>query len=481
MKNLLLIVETNKNKCLINTINSININYFKENNSDIYCLYSSNLYDTFNIDKINFIKIKEYDNNLLNYINVNNYDNLVYINNNFVIDNINNIFSFIPLFEDLNINQIIFNNFTGNYNLYNFKDNNFKIPIINNYDYEDPYTIFKKQKITLQHVKNPFPKKEQNLNYMDYYNKINNNYYFKLNFSLIKIKQYATFPIINDTYEVNIFGKYLKSLNYKTIYYDDKIFVKENDKLIEDISETININSKIDDVTYVTGFFLLKTDGGKKHKYNYLEKSIKTLSISKNMYIFISSDIYDHVYNIRKNLNLLDKTKIVIIDEKNLYMIQHYNKINENIINNWKPYDNPYYIMCVATRNNYVKSAIEDNYFKTNYFIWVDFGLNHIVNIPDNFHLHINQNYKIRIGWVARVHRNNFVFNHETLAGGLYGGHYKALLNFFELHDKWFIRLMNRGLNINNDKVLFYMFEEYPELFDVYCSAYSNIFIKFNN
>ena len=54
------------------------------------------------------------------------------------------------------------------------------------------------------------------------------------------------------------------------------------------------------------------------------------------------------------------------------------------------------------------------------------------------------------------------------------------MLEFIKIHDIEFQKIMNMGYCINDDKLLFYIFEKNPHLFDYYCSSYSTLLRKIN-
>ena len=122
--------------------------------------------------------------------------------------------------------------------------------------------------------------------------------------------------------------------------------------------------------------------------------------------------------------------------------------------------------------------AIQNNYFNTDYFCWVDFGASHIVTIPENIKLVPKSHETIRISWIARFKSDKFIFNHEALGGGVFFGHKEIMKEFIKLHNIEFEKLLNDNYCINDDKLLFLLFEKYPYLFDVFFSGYSNIMIK---
>jgi hypothetical protein len=64
------------------------------------------------------------------------------------------------------------------------------------------------------------------------------------------------------------------------------------------------------------------------------------------------------------------------------------------------------------------------------------------------------------------------------LGGGVFIGHKNIMIEFIKIHDIEFQKLMNMGYCINDDKLLFLIYEKYPHLFDIYGSSYSDILIK---
>jgi len=237
-------------------------------------------------------------------------------------------------------------------------------------------------------------------------------------------------------------------------------------------------------ITIVTGYLNIKIKRPSKRdtvsqNYEYIEKSRGTLQIPQFMVIYCSEEIIGEVTKIREEYCLLDKTKIIPITLKNnLYMVDRLDKIRENVAKNNSPYDIPEYILAVNSRYGYVQNAIENNYFNTDYFAWVDFSASHIVNIPPNQIIEPKSHDKVRIGWIARYSNNQFVYNHYCLGGGIFAGHKEIMMELIKLHHSEFIKLTEMGYNINDDKLLFLIMEQNPHLFDIYYSDYKNLFIK---
>jgi hypothetical protein len=237
-------------------------------------------------------------------------------------------------------------------------------------------------------------------------------------------------------------------------------------------------------LTVVTGFLDIKIIRTFKRntpnqKYDYIDKSRGTLQIPQYMIIYCSDGLIEQVSKIREEYGLLNLTKIIKITiENNLYMVDKLDKICENVAKNIPPYDIPEYILAVNSRYGYIQNAIENNYFNTDYFAWVDFSLSHIVDILPNKIIEPKSHDKVRIGWIARYTDNEIVGNHYYLGGGLFSGHKEIMKELIKIHHSEFVKLMEMGYTINDDKLLYIIMEKNPYLFDTYFSYYNNLFIR---
>jgi len=443
-----LYIKSAKNLALSETIKS-----FQEN-----CLDKQ--YDEYSeIDNINMLLKK--------------YKYMIYIDNTILITEKKNYISEgIKIFNsDSTIKQVIFDK----YDLEHVMKENIKIPVYHKFDFNDPYRKFEKINYIIANKVNPFPKGEtRDLNMVGYMNKNPENfYYFKLVFSMINLSYLPeNFPLKHFTIEEKNYAIKFEELGFKSCYLETVI--NKNETQI-----SYDNNYDINDVTIVTGFIDIKASVKKKY-YSYLECSIPTLSLPQNMVIFVHKDIEQHVIDIRSKLGLLDKTKIINITLEDLYMYDQLDFIKENTAKNISPYNNPLYIMAVNSRYKYIEQCIEKNYFNTNYFAWIDFGISHVVQM-NNVELRHNNENTIRIAWICRPNktRTEFVYNHGAMGGGLFMGHKKTMKVLCKIHDIEFRKLMNIGHSVNDDKLLYLIFEQYPELFDTYYSSYDMMKLKF--
>jgi len=369
---------------------------------------------------------------------------------------------------DFNIIQNIFS-FNNKINQVTFANENEEII---DYDFDDEYDIYELIKsIFKPHINNIYIKKNTTSpNIVNYMSKKYDNFYgFKLSTSILNIKKLQdVFYLIPETIGERFLKLYQKENKYES--FNLKTEIKEN---ISNIIKEKRKKNQINNVTLVTGYIFVNKKSLKKVDYDYLEQSISTLKIPKYMVIYVSQEYYTFVFEIRAQFNLLDKTKIIIVSNEDLYMIENFEKIKENCEKNIIPYNNPYQIIAVNSRYNYMKKSIENNYFNTEYFAWLDFSISHIVGVPEKKPYDYSGN-GVRIGLVSRFKNNKFVYLHNALIGGTFIGNKHIIKIFIELHDKEFKKIMNMGYNINDDRLLYYMYLKYPELFDIFNSDYGS-------
>lgn len=388
---------------------------------------------------------------------LNKYEFLIYLD-----DNTN--YNFTNLVNDVDNGLKIFNN-----------ENKIQQVLFDNYIYTNiDKKILNEDKIHFLNEITIFKEFEQKyysgINYVDY---INNNFNRIFIPSIIKTSILVNYneKLINDPhYELN----FLKKNNIERY-----ILNKKNNLIFKKHDNIFNINHNL---TIVTGYIKLNEKKIQKYArqtYEYLDSCVETLKININMVIYISEELYDFVYCKRKEFGLLNKTKIIKIDiEKYMYFYNKLNVVEENVKKNHLNYSSAKKILSVVSRYNYLKDTIVNNYFNTEYIAWLDFSASHIVSIPQNVIFNDNFGNRIRIGWIARYSQNQFKYNYKVLSGGFYIGKNNVMLELIRLHNYYFDLLMNYGFTVNDDKLLFFIFESNPFLFSVYFTDYKHLIIK---
>jgi len=449
--------NSKKNLSRYDTINILsNELIYKTHNNEISITIGD---DFFNIKSIeNIIKKYEY---------------FAYLDNNYdVINKYDCIKQSVEILKNnANIDQVIFGK--ANNNLINDSSNLSTCDIDQFVITDDWWRKYELMSEIFINKTNPYMKNDNTV--IDYVNyatmKFNDIINFKLVPSLIKTNSLfkSNLPLKICSHSEYLYGMDLEKYKFKSDYLNNTI----TKKIIEKT-----------DITIVTGFLDFKINREPKRPsqvYSYIEKSYPTLSIKQNMIIYISEELKEHVIKIRTNIGMINNTKIVIVTKENLFMLNKLNKVIENVKKNIIPYNNDYLLLLVNTRYNYMTDALNHNYFNTNYFVWIDFSAGHIVDIPEDLKLKFYDDDKIRIAWISRFDKstNTFKFNHNVMGGGVFGGHRYIMKEFIKLHNLEFEELLNKGYCINDDKLLFFMFEKYPCLFSTYFSGYKSLLTKF--
>ena len=102
---------------------------------------------------------------------------------------------------------------------------------------------------------------------------------------------------------------------------------------------------------------------------DYFERGKRTLSIQQKMIIYVGDrDIEKLVYNFRKEKGLEQYTKIIFIPFEELLFYPYKEQIK-----NISCQTNIHIIL--LSKFMFVSDSLEQNYFNTNYFSWIDFNL----------------------------------------------------------------------------------------------------------
>jgi hypothetical protein len=186
-----------------------------------------------------------------------------------------------------------------------------------------------------------------------------------------------------------------------------------------------------------------------------------------------------------------DKTNTVIIKIKkqDIYLYNYIDKLarfNVNSTDHKK--DTVEFMFTICNKTEWVKEAILLNYFKTDNFIWVDFGIRHIFSGTDDAFIEkINAlSYKmysgVRIGAIWNL---NSMFNINVykdiawyFAGGFFGGNANSLVKFSELmKDKCIDIMTNKNTIMWEVNIWYLIYTENQDIFDVYYCNHDNSII----
>ena len=205
----------------------------------------------------------------------------------------------------------------------------------------------------------------------------------------------------------------------------------------------------------------------------------KIIYVDEEMFNLIADD-YD------KN-----NTLIIKITKQDLYLYDYLEHLTQFEINSTDyNKDTIEFMFTMCNKTEWIRNAILLNHFKTENFIWIDFGIRHIFNDDNDFIEHINAlEYKIydnvRIGgiWNIDYDYNNNIYKDVLwyFAGGVFGGNQKALIKFADLMKEKCITIMTTKNTIMWEVNIWYLiYIENKELFNIYkCDHNSSLVFNY--
>ena len=219
---------------------------------------------------------------------------------------------------------------------------------------------------------------------------------------------------------------------------------------------------------------------------NYIEYGKKLCSININKIIFIE----EHIYNTYFKNEIFPLTIFIFISKEQLYFYQYKKEDLTNF--NKLQTDNPSkdtleYMYVICSKTEWIRLAIELNIFNTEQFVWVDFGIYHIMNNDEKLFIHLitnlnNKSYEnIRIASGTCYNLEQFYTKIQWFfLGGILGGHKDKLIEFADLMKKKCIDIMTHEKTIIWEvNIWFLIFLENQELFDRYIANHNPSMLAF--
>ena len=215
----------------------------------------------------------------------------------------------------------------------------------------------------------------------------------------------------------------------------------------------------------------------------YIEYGKKLLTIDTPKVIFLEKPIYDeHFSN-----DIFPQTQFVFVEKTDSYLYEQKEKITQFEIettNSGK--DTLEYMFVQCNKTEWVKRAIELDPFNTEQFVWIDFGIYHMIN-SDDFTECVckmtQQKYdKIRIAgcWDLNAYYHN-KYHTKVLwyfAGSVFGGDKNSLCKFADLMKMRCLDFIDEQKTLIWEVNLWYfIYNENKDLFDVYRAEHDKTII----
>lgn len=217
--------------------------------------------------------------------------------------------------------------------------------------------------------------------------------------------------------------------------------------------------------TIISAFFSDINNNKSINKYYELGKLLLLSDTPK--IIFVDIVMYNMIEEYEN-----ENTKIIIVDKSFIYMYDYIDKLsNFNLNTNNINKDTIEYMFIMCSKTEWLRQAILYNPFKTDHFIWLDFGLRHVFKCSDDeFIMKINNmKYKvyddIRIGhiWDLNINYSFNIYKDITwyFAGGVVGGGKDELLKFADKVKHQCIDIMTNQHTIMWEVNIWYIVYQY--------------------
>ena len=188
----------------------------------------------------------------------------------------------------------------------------------------------------------------------------------------------------------------------------------------------------------------------------------------------------DAIFNLIGDDYDKNNTLIIKIDKYDSYLYDYKKLITNFEINTTYPKkDSIDYMLTICNKTELIKKAILLNYFNTDNFIWIDFGIKHVFKCSDdefieklnNLYNKYNSTIRIAAIWNLEYNYNIDVYKNVAwyFAGGVFGGNKNILLQFAELMKTKCIEIITTKKTIMWEVNIWYLiYLENKELFDAY-------------
>lgn len=185
---------------------------------------------------------------------------------------------------------------------------------------------------------------------------------------------------------------------------------------------------------------LLTNINGYRSIEKYVEYGKKLIVLPINKVIFIERSVHDEHFSEFTGANL--HTTFVFIEKSDLYLYQYADQITNFCPNTDNPEkDTLEYMFVQCNKTEWIRDAIELNPYESNHFVWIDFGIWHMIRDDQVFadscmkiaH-HKDNGVRIACGNPQFEHLDEL---HKTISwfflGSIFGGDRESLLKFADL------------------------------------------------
>lgn len=255
------------------------------------------------------------------------------------------------------------------------------------------------------------------------------------------------------------------------------------------------LDNPVPNYTIVTMLYHLPKYGDKLNKSidYYLDKGRFTLSLPLNLVIYCDEEQVSTIMNIRRDNGFENLTTICPLDLNNFELFELKDKIKENRTN--KPYYNdtnrntPTYAALVACKFNILQHAIDNNYFNTEYFAWMDYGLSYVTGEMSHQLIRNLQLYREKVSFCYMEYTpENIMLNNDEYykfgrcgtAAGFFTGKKDLLYLVCSEGAKKFRETVIQGYGHAEEQIVPLIYLEHNDWFEFFHGYYYQLFSNYD-
>jgi hypothetical protein len=233
-------------------------------------------------------------------------------------------------------------------------------------------------------------------------------------------------------------------------------------------------------VTIVTAFVSNANRREAHHNGEYLRNGKLLLQSTTPKVVFLDEDMFSKITEDDYNP---DNTKIVLFGREEMYYMKYLDKLTNYTPSQNKDKDTKEFLLLMWNKTEYLRSAILLNFFSSDHYVWVDFGIRYVCRHTSDEHYiqslntlsHPSNNpSRVRIGGIWDVSRHYFELNpildvQWYFAGGVVGGDKTSLLWFSEEMRQMCDQIVEtHGTATWEVNVWYLIYRKWPGSFDIY-------------
>jgi hypothetical protein len=238
-------------------------------------------------------------------------------------------------------------------------------------------------------------------------------------------------------------------------------------------------------MTTIVSGFLSNVNVNHSIEY-YYELGIKLLNINVPKILFVDEIMYEKLKPFNNEF-----TKIVLYDPNTSYLRPY---VNEKCLTNFKTNssnpnkDTMEYMFTICNKTEWLREAIELNYFNTPQFVWIDLAIRKVISSDELLIKYVldlqDKSYsKVRIASIWNVNRiyniNIYTDIAWYFAGGVFGGDKDQLVLFAEKMKIYCLNIIAEKQTLMLEVNVWYLiYLENKELFDCYQCDHNDTIIN---